>query len=816
MSRPRPAGAARRPLHLLALAAALSAGFPGPAAWAAPVSIDLPTQPLGDALKALARSAGVTIAADSALIAGKTAPAVRGPLQPRDALQRLLAGSGLEAVESAPNAYLVRPAAPAAARDGMAATLATVTVASERIASTFVAPARQVTTLTRDEIALLPPGDGLGGVLARSVPGLSDSNRSISDYGQTLRGRNALVVVDGIALNTNRNSLRNMINIDPNGVDRVEVLRGSHAGLGSGASGGIIAVTTHQADGRSASETTVSTEASLAHPSRDGLGATVAHHEAGRTAQGLDYSVTVSGRRQGGRFDGHGDRIAPDASQGDLFDANTYHLGGKLAWRFDDAQRVQLSASVLRARQDTDYASDPRVNAAPLGTAVARPRQGLVLDRQNEVDNAMASIDYTHRNLAGSSVSAQVYARDNTIRFMPFDARAFPNRGGQVDQIGQDNLVAGARLTVDTPVAASGDTRLVWGADAVRERSRMPLDIFDAATYDASGGLVFRRTGQLVYMPWVTLNTTGLFGQLRHKVNAAWSVEGGLRYERSSASFDDFTPLSQLQAAAPQNVRGGTTRYNAWVGNLGSVWKLAPGQEVYGAFSQGFELPDVGLQVRNARPGFDIGASDLQPVKTNNLEAGWRGHMGPVAGTLAVFQSTSSLGGIQSYNNGLTLARTAERIRGIEATADHYWDGDRMAAGGSIAWMHGRERPQGATAYRPMTGFRVPPVKITAHVQYQPDARWMHRAQLTWFGSREYRLADGVTQSGRAQVRGYATVDVMTRFKATPSDTVTLGVQNLFNRYYLPLYSQLMASGQNNSRLPAAGATLTVSYQHRW
>jgi iron complex outermembrane receptor protein len=45
---------------------------------------------------------------------------------------------------------------------------------------------------------------------------------------------------------------------------------------------------------------------------------------------------------------------------------------------------------------------------------------------------------------------------------------------------------------------------------------------------------------------------------------------------------------------------------------------------------------------------------------------------------------------------------------------------------------------------------------------------------------------------------------------------VTVGVENLLNRYYLPLYSQLMRNSNNTSRLPAAGAVLTASYTHRW
>ncbi|KAF1023350.1 MAG: hypothetical protein GAK30_00553 [Paracidovorax wautersii] len=115
-----------------------------------------------------------------------------------------------------------------------------------------------------------------------------------------------------------------------------------------------------------------------------------------------------------------------------------------------------------------------------------------------------------------------------------------------------------------------------------------------------------------------------------------------------------------------------------------------------------------------------------------------------------------------------------------------------------------------------MTGYRIPPFKLTGYVQYQPGDRWSVRTQLTWFGARDYRLPDGRTQFARADVHSYYMVDVVGRYRIDARNSVTLGVQNLFNRYYLPLYSQLMRSGSNNSRLPAAGAVLTASYTHRW
>lgn len=62
----------------------------------APMNIDIPSQPLNAALRQLARTAGVGLAYDSKIAADKTAPAVKGRMKTSEALNQLLAGSGLE------------------------------------------------------------------------------------------------------------------------------------------------------------------------------------------------------------------------------------------------------------------------------------------------------------------------------------------------------------------------------------------------------------------------------------------------------------------------------------------------------------------------------------------------------------------------------------------------------------------------------------------------------------------------------------------------------------------------------------------------
>lgn len=60
-------------------------------------AFDLPTQDLGDALRAVGAKAGWEVYAPAAAVNGRKAPAVKVRLTPREAIERLLAGSGLTA-----------------------------------------------------------------------------------------------------------------------------------------------------------------------------------------------------------------------------------------------------------------------------------------------------------------------------------------------------------------------------------------------------------------------------------------------------------------------------------------------------------------------------------------------------------------------------------------------------------------------------------------------------------------------------------------------------------------------------------------------
>ena len=78
-------------------------------------------------------------------------------------------------------------------------------------------------------------------MLARTVPGYSESSQTMNTLGETLRGRVPLRLFDGIPQSTPmRDGSRNGAFTDMDAIGRIEVINGPSAAEGIGAAGGII------------------------------------------------------------------------------------------------------------------------------------------------------------------------------------------------------------------------------------------------------------------------------------------------------------------------------------------------------------------------------------------------------------------------------------------------------------------------------------------------------------------------------------------------------------------------------------------------
>lgn len=662
--------------------------------------------------------------------------------------------------------------------------------------------AQSVTVIDREQLeSQFQTSRNLGEVLAKTVPGMAPASQTLTNFNQSLRGRNLLVLIDGVPQNTNRNISRDLMNIDPANIERIEVLRGGSAVYGSGAAGGVVNIITR--NNKTGVSTTLGLQSSLTKLDEDGLGYRAEQYVGGGT-NSYDYGFNLALESRGAFYDAGGNRIAPDPSQGDLSDTDSVSLAGKLRW-FLDSGTLTLSASHFDAEQDTDYASDPSTASEPPGSVKARAISGLQLDQQNRTRNSLINLAWSADQTPLGGLDAQAYYRDYHARFTPFDGRAFSTYNA-VTQSFQDTETLGGRLSLNTNLS---DTSLVrWGIDVSREESETPVTTFDGDAFDNSGGLVFIDTGDQLFMPQITQDNVAAFVQLEHDFTDRLRGELGTRYEYVSAEFDDFTTLGQ-----DNDIEGGEVDFGDFVFNAGLVFEVTDSSELYANFTQGFVLPDIGLQLRYAPSTFNIGDSQLEPIKTDGYELGVRNDWGQTQASVALFYNTSDLGQPTVENFSFVQPRAEERIYGVEATVDHQLN-DNWLLGGLATWLEGESFNENDQRWEALNGYRIPPLQLRTYAEYSPNSQWFHRLQVNYSGSRDDAFEDEVGFGSR-KVESYTTVDFNTRYQVGQHN-VSVGIENLLNEDYFTVYGQLLRNGNNTSHIPAAGTTLTASYQYQW
>jgi iron complex outermembrane recepter protein len=660
---------------------------------------------------------------------------------------------------------------------------------------------RSITVITREEIDQQTTGSrDLGEILGQLVPGLAPSTGSASTFGQSLRGRNITVLIDGVPQSTTRNAFRDLRTIDPSAIERIEVLRGPTALYGDGATGGVINIITRVPD----DTLTVTTEAGIGFaPTEigDSLEGNLQQSVSGRSGN-FNYAFTGSFAWASGFFDGEGNRIPPDPNaQGGLADADTLNLFGRIGFDLDDDQRLQLTVNHYDSTQFTDFTTDPIVLSLP-GRQRSRSLEGLELDNPQTTENTVVNLECSHANLLGSELRAQIYYRDYLTRFFPFDGRAFASLGNEIFQSEIDSEKVGGRLQIETPLFDGGAARLLWGVDYVDEDTEQPVAIFDPDVFDASEGLIFEQTGDRTWVPPLNQRNLGLFAQLNWDISDRLIVLGGVRHEQVGVDVDDFTTL------AGDSIEGGNLDYDATLFNLGAVFYLNDDLNVFANFAQGFSVADVGLVLRSAPSGFSVETLDPEAQRVDNFELGIRGEWNSLQASLVGFYNESELG--TTFTAPGEVVRAPERIYGIEAAIDAQLS-DTWLLGGTISWAEGETDLDDDDNFDPLNGFRIAPIKVTAYVENETSPGWRNRLQALFSGSRD-RFEDE-TLFGQAAVDSYITLDYISSIQLGPG-TLEIGINNLLDTDYFPVVSQIQTSELSNAA--ARGRTVRIGYSLTW
>ncbi|QRG09372.1 TonB-dependent receptor [Xanthobacter dioxanivorans] len=602
-------------------------------------------------------------------------------------------------------------AAPAVAQEESQVTLDTITVTAARADRPISDVPQTVRVIDQAEIQeQLELTNNAAAVLAKLIPGYSPSTQTISGASENFRGRDLLVMIDGVPQNTPlRNVSRLLALVDLNAVERIEVVAGASSLYGSGATGGTVNfIMKKPQDGKP----TVSVNTALRFFTADPGNSLAPEVSATVTGgqNGFDYLFTGTGTFADRTYDGAGNELPSDGmlgqGGGDRFGRGNFFA--KLGYNFDPTKRFEVSANWVYLQQNPQWMT---TYALPY----ARPDFGNFYTGQPVLEDTKSyAAKYTDTAFALGNLTLLAYYNDVKKRFnysafdIDYNGAVYysGNLGHPTSLFNQSELYSertGLNLTIDTPVSFYEGATFTWGADVGHDKTWQTLT-----------------NGQEIFTPLTQVNYAG-FGQLQVPIGDRLVVRAGARYELLDLTVDDFirpavfVGFSGLGYAVLPDlpVTGGEYQYSAPTFNLGATYKLTETSELYGGFSQGFALPDIGAFTRRAGAsgaaqilyyGCYLGAGPLPPVNytcpkqrtlsyddlgieaqiVNNYELGIRGSIGAFRGSLAGFVSTSEEGTnfIASTNQ---VSQQKEMIYGVEATAEYQFTAQfKMGANGTF------------------------------------------------------------------------------------------------------------------------------------
>ncbi len=682
------------------------------------------------------------------------------------------------------------PAAQAQPAPDAATTLGTVVVSASRANTQLQDAAQTVTVIDREQIEQqLTLTTNSSEVLANLLPSYTPSRGKLTGSGETLRGRTPLILIDGVPQsNPLRPTGREAHTIDFSMVERIEVVQGANAINGLGATGGTINIITRQAEDGAFNQ---HIDAQLTMPTEklnaESLGFKTTYRADGRQGD-LDYLFSIGYEDQGLHRDARRRTIGVDNTQGDLMDSRAYDVLGKLGYRIDANQRLQLSVNRYRISNKKSYLS---VNGnRELGIPTTSIK-GDVPGTAPRNDVWTSSLSYEHHDLAGMSLSAMLFHQkfeglfgaDNSASFQD---PAIAPRGTLFDQSRSLATKYGSKLALTKDDLLSDRLKITMGVDTLRDEGEQDL----------------YGTGR-TWVPPSTYDNLSFFGQAEYRVLDNVVLHGGVRHERANLKIDSYRTIA---SANNVQVEGGKLKFNETLFNAGAVYTPWQGISLFSSYSEGFGMPDVGRVLRGIdSPGWRVDElTDLAPILTRSVEVGTRIERGAFDGELSYFQSHSDFGSrIVPVNGVFTMAREKTRIQGAEATLGYRVNREHRV---TLGYAHTRARydsdGDGRVDAR-LDGLNVAPDRLIATWSAQWTPKLSSFLQVQHAFSRDF-------DDPRKHFDGYTLVDAAMNYRL-PKGTLRVGLANVFNEDYITYYSQ-SALVEPRRYFAGRGRTATIGY----
>ncbi|RJG14865.1 TonB-dependent receptor, partial [Massilia cavernae] len=510
----------------------------------------------------------------------------------------------------------------------------------------------------------------------------------------------------------------------------------------------------------------------------------------------FDYRVIGMVRRINDYIDADGNVIPPQLGSG-IQNSTVKSLLAKIGYSFG-RQRVEAAFNAYEQVADIEWAvKNGNIATGAPATAIPAVRRPGQVEEQNK--SQVANVVYSNAALFGSrnSFRAQAYYVDTTSWFQ-YAVNRFPLFPEAPNgQSGNLTKKSGARFDVNTPLRSvlPMDGALLWGLDLMRDDTKIPLV-----------------DGRQFGIPQVLTSTAG-FVQLQMSPFDKLKVSLGLRREASEVEVSDYTSLF-----TKARITGGTLDFKTTPKNAGLVYSPSKLFDLYGGFSQGFDIQQTSQNFRAWPVDIDLTRTKPPANVIDSHEVGVRFHGHGMRASAGVYQLKSSNGISYVYNATAPLEPRAvvapDKVSGIELTAD-YTGVDDWVFGTTYAKSRGKADTNGDGNYdTPLQNRRIPPPSLTAHAEYAFAPGSFVRVQALYSGKRNAFPNTVPNRFHEGKVNAYHTIDVSARIAMAANMDLSLGVRNLFNRDYFTNYSEGFNTNDNYLKAPGRSISMRLGVNY--
>ncbi len=655
---------------------------------------------------------------------------------------------------------------------------------SEIPASVTVIDVKQIGDFTKST-------SNINEILQFSIPGLALGSGTFSNWGQTMRGRSLLVMVDGIPQSTPlRNGSLGIKSVNPNDISRVEVIKGATSIFGNGGNGGFINyITKNGALEKPIEGNTNLWGTSNLAKTKDAQGWGIYQSLKGRSNR-LSYYLSGSFEQTGNQYDADGVPVLPTYG---MDNTDIYSTFAKVSYQLSDKQKLSLNGNFYKSAQKTPFI--PELAQVQVlneeGDYILTPGYGVEgsIPGQEPTGTRLINtrLKYDVDEFFGETTHFETDVYYQKTQNVFFYSESFENGGQSV--INAEKY--GIRPNFNTQLRAgiNSEISLTYGIDILRDKTNQ--------------GLLDGR----LWVPNIEMTSWAPYLQSTFKLHDDWVLKAGLRYDDMQMNIDDYSTLPYSPKAdgnftSSVDVNGGKLTFSNVAWNFGIRYIKYDEFTPYLSYSQGFSIADLGVILRSA-VATDINDINLKAAVTDNYEFGFMSKFRNVRFEAVGYYSKSNLGTGVVFSdeaNAFIPSKQPQNIFGGEVVMDVILVRNKLMAGSSYSYVEGfKHSADDKNDLSYLGGDVIAPAKTTAYITWNPGSKITTTLRMTHQSKRErfnpYQDTNGnwAFRHTEFPVSSFTILNFALDYKVRSNLSLSLGINNLLNEYYLSARSQWAA-----------------------